>query len=135
MADRDLARLARVAKRRRLQLGLARNKAAVAIGISKDTWARLEAGEPIREMNYAKIDIPLGWAVGSCVAVLEGGEPTEVEVTGEGAISSVATSDLGSEIAKSMAHALVGTTTSLPNEEIRELTAQVLKDLENRGLI
>lgn len=140
MAPRDLDRLARVAKARRLELGLARNKTAAEIGISKDTWKRVEQGQPVREMNYAKIDAALGWAVGSCLLVAEGGHPVPSEPSDdlEGArISTVVEPlgpDAGEEVARAVQVASLGTT-DLSAEEIRELSDRVVEDLRKRGII
>jgi hypothetical protein len=75
MAPSDLPRLATLVKQRRLGLRLARKAAADAAGVSKDTWRRVEEGEPVREMSYAKIEPILKWTPGSCLAILAGGEP------------------------------------------------------------
>lgn len=74
-SPQDLPRLAAHTKQRRLGLHLARLAAAKAADVSKDTWQRVEEGKPVREMNYAKIEPVLGWAPGSCLAILAGGEP------------------------------------------------------------
>nr|WP_206669422.1 helix-turn-helix transcriptional regulator [Streptomyces lavendulae] len=75
MATRDLDRLAKRVKAHRLELYSSRLAAAEAVGVSKDTWQRVEEGLVVREATYAKIDKALGWATGSCVAITEGGEP------------------------------------------------------------
>jgi hypothetical protein len=73
----DLDRLAKLARRRRAELGLAMNDTnAKAANLSKATWQRVEKGLAIRETNYVKIDGLLKWAPGSCIAVLDGGNPT-----------------------------------------------------------
>ncbi|MGW6600536.1 helix-turn-helix domain-containing protein [Streptomyces sp. NPDC055036] len=75
MGTRDLGRLASRVKTYRLELYPSRLAAAGAVGISKDTWRRVEEGLDVRESTYAKIDRTLGWAPGSCVAVAGGGDP------------------------------------------------------------
>jgi hypothetical protein len=79
MASRDLGRLAKRVKAHRLELFSSRLAAANAAGISKDSWQRVEEEEDVRESTYAKIDKALGWAVGSCIAIAEGGEPLLVD--------------------------------------------------------
>jgi DNA-binding XRE family transcriptional regulator len=79
MATRDLDRLAARVKAHRLELFPSRKAAADTAGISKDTWQRVEEGQEVRENTYAKIDRVLGWAIGSCIAITEGGEPTLVD--------------------------------------------------------
>lgn len=80
MTTRDLDRLAKHVKAHRLELYPSRLAAAQAAGISKDTWKRVEEGEPdVREKSYAQIEFALGWATGSCLIVAEGGEPVFVD--------------------------------------------------------
>lgn len=133
---RDLDRLARVATQRRHELGLARNKAAAEIGISKDTWKRLERGEPIREINYGKIDGALGWAIGSCVAVAEGGDPIPIEASGDDAvIAHVPVEGLQGEVQDAVAVAAVVTTPDLTAREIKALSDQIVEELRKRGIL
>ncbi|GGQ83357.1 helix-turn-helix domain-containing protein [Streptomyces flaveolus] len=70
-----LDRLAQTVKRHRMQQYSSRDAAAEAAGITRNTWKRVEEGAEVRESTYAKIDKALGWAIGSCVAVKEGGSP------------------------------------------------------------
>lgn len=137
---RDLDRLARAAKARRLELGLARNKTAAEIGISKHTWKRVEEGQPIRDVLYTKIDAALGWAPGSCILVAEGGDPIPSEPSDdlEGArISTVVEPlgpDAGEEVKRAVQVASLGTT-NLSADEIRALSDRVVEDLRKRGII
>lgn len=133
--DRDLDRLARVATERRLELGLARNKTALEIGISKSTWKRLEQGLPIREMNYAKIEGALQWAVGSCVAVMEGGDPIPIETSSDdGVIAQVPLAGLPDAVRDAVAVATVATTPDITAREIKALSDQVVEELQKRGI-
>ncbi|MGK3107885.1 MULTISPECIES: helix-turn-helix transcriptional regulator [Streptomyces] len=134
--DRDLDRLARIATERRLELGLARNKAAAEIGISKDTWKRLERGEPIREINYRKIDEALGWAAGSCVAVMEGSAPIPIEASNDdGVIAYVPVEGLQGELQDAVGMAALATTPDLTAREIKALSDQVVEELRKRGIL
>lgn len=81
MATRDLGRLAKHVKAHRLELYPSRLAAAQAAGVSKDTWQRVEEGEPVRESTYVKIDRALGWAAGSCFLVAEGGSPVFIDTS------------------------------------------------------
>lgn len=56
-----------------------RKAAADAAGISKDTWRRAEEGLEVWDSKLAQIDKALGWAVTSCIAIAEGGEPVLVD--------------------------------------------------------
>ncbi|OXS35441.1 hypothetical protein [Streptomyces sp. XY006] len=75
MATRDLGRLAKTVKAHRLQQYPSRDAAAEAAGITRNTWKRVEEGQEVRESTYGKVDKALGWAIGSCLAIAEGGEP------------------------------------------------------------
>ncbi|WP_424860473.1 response regulator [Streptomyces sp. MMS24-I29] len=66
-------------KAHRLELYPSRLAAAAAVGISKDTWRRVEEGLDVRESTYARIDRALGWTPGSCAVVAGGGEPVLVD--------------------------------------------------------
>lgn len=137
--DRDYERLAARAGKRRKDLGLALSDAsAKAGGVSKGTWRRVEKGLPIRDTNYQKIDSLLEWAVGSCIGVLDGGEP--VPVDGVGAAPDVQKSPLPPEVLErerleTVQLALIATAKGTPAEEIREMSERVVRDLRERGLV
>jgi len=141
VVDHDFDRLARLARSRRADLGLALNDInAKAAGMSKHTWQRVEKGLPIRETNYVKIDGVLQWAPGSCLNVLKGGEPTPVEELKDPDAASVQKSPLPREILDREALdavqlALIATAKGTPAEEIREMSERVVRDLRERGLI
>jgi hypothetical protein len=137
--DDALKRLAKAARRRRADLGLALNDAnAQAAGTSKGTWQRVEKGQAIRETNYVKIDGLLQWASGSCITVLEGGEPTPAGQISEA--PGVQKSPLPPEVLDAEARdvvqlALIATAKGTSVEEIREMSERVVRDLRERGLI
>ncbi|MFE7077495.1 hypothetical protein ACFU96_46220 [Streptomyces sp. NPDC057620] len=90
MATRDLGRLGKAVKARRVKLFTSRLSAARAAGISKDTWKRVEDGLPVQPGTYSKMEPALKWAFESCEAVTEGGEPLLVEyVTTDGDVTMV----------------------------------------------
>lgn len=139
MAPSDLDRLATAARKRRRELGLALNDVnAKAGGTSKGTWQRVEKGEAIRATNYVKIDRLLHWAPGSCIAVLEGGQPVPVDPSKSE--SGTAISELSPEMHDAEARdviqlAVIATTDGLPSEQIRALSERAVKDLRAAGLI
>lgn len=138
-STRDYERLAAVARRRRADLGLALNdKNAAAGGLSNRTWQRVEKGLEIRETNYVKIDGLLQWAPGSCLKVLEGGEPVPVEDMAEA--PQVQKSPVPQEVIDSQARdvvqlALIATAKGTTAEEIRDMSERVVRDLRERGLL
>lgn len=139
--DHDLERLARAARRRRADLGLAMNDAnAKRAGVSKGTWQRVEKGLPIRETNYVKIDGLLQWAQGSALRVLEGREPVPVSDMADADAASVQKSPIPQEVIDEEARdviqlALIATAKGTTAEEIREMSERVVRDLRERGLI
>jgi hypothetical protein len=139
MAPSDLDRLAAVARKRRRELGLALNdNNAKAGGTSKGTWQRVERGEAIRETNYVKIDGLLQWAPGSCLAVLDGGEPVPADPSAveRGAVISELTPAMHEAQARNVIRlAAVATTSGLSAEEIRALSDRAVRDLREAGLI
>lgn len=98
MATRDLGRLAERVKAHRLALYPSRLAAARAAGVSKDTWQRVEEGVPdVRDTSYAKIDTALGWAIGGCIAIAEGGEPVLIDRPGSNTPTSAPTATIDPE--------------------------------------
>lgn len=137
----DYERLAKAARRRRAELGLALNDAnAQAAGTSKGTWQRVEKGQPLRETNYVKIDGLLKWAPGSCIAVLEGGTPTPALDMTDAAAPDVQKSPvpkevIDEEVRNTVQLALIATAKGTTAEEIRKMSEKVVRDLRERGLI
>ncbi|MFE4333997.1 hypothetical protein ACFRQM_32650 [Streptomyces sp. NPDC056831] len=123
MGTRDLDRLASRVKVRRLELYPSRLTAAGAVGISKDTWRRVEEGLDARELTYAKIDRALGWAPGSCVVVADGGEPVLVDVPhgDQPAPGGSSGADLSSEVVRKATFEAARRT--MPNVAIGDLDA------------
>ena len=137
MAPRDLDALAQAVKTRRIELGLGYKSAAKQAGIAPDTWKRIETGQPVRELSYAKVDPVLQWAPGSCRDVLAGRSPIPVE-TAEGA-PGVSISPLPPEAladAKGVVQlATIATTSGLTSDEIRALSERVIHDLKEKGYL
>jgi hypothetical protein len=139
--NRDHERLAKLAKSRRAELGVALNDDnAKAAGTSKGTWQRVEKGLPIRDTNYVKIDGLLRWAPGSCMQVLDGGDPVLASDVEDPAGSGVQKSPLPREFAVEKARdtirlALIATAKGTSAEEIREMSERAVQDLLEEGLI
>ena len=125
MATRDLARLGARVKAHRVQTYSGRKQAADAGGITKDTWQRIEDGRPARDGSYLGVERALGWAVGSCVVIAEGGEPVLVEATNgtASAFTPTPTGRLSAEVARKVAYQAVRST--MPSTPISEADAFV----------
>lgn len=139
MAPSDLDRLAGAAQKRRRDLGLALNdKNAQAAGTSKGTWQRVEKGLPIRPTNYVKIDGLLQWAPGSCVAILDGGEPIPsrpMDSNPDVVVSDIPPELIDAEARDVIRLVAVATTNGLTSDEIRELSDRVVRELREQGLL
>jgi hypothetical protein len=137
MAPRDLDALAKAVKKRRTDLGLAYKKAAKEAGIAPETWKRIETGLPVRELSYTKVDPVLGWAPGSCAAVLNGNSPVPV-APAEGA-PGVSISPMPPEALAAVKDvvqlAAIATTSGLTADEIRALSEKVVRDLKEKGFL
>lgn len=139
--ERDYERLATLARRRRAELGLALNDVnAKAGGLSNRTWQRVEKGLELRETNYVKVDGLLKWAPGSCLTILDGGEPTPVEEMKDPAASGVQKSAMPQDVIDKQAIetiqlALIATAKGTSAEEIRRMSERAVRDLKERGLI
>lgn len=136
---RDLDRLAKAVKARRLELHPSRLAAAAAAGISKDTWQRVEDGKSVRDGTYAKMESVLRWAAGSCDAIAEGGDPV-VTLSGPdendgSTISRIPAAWLEGEFRKAVQSAAIATTSNLTVREIRDLNEEVMKELRRRGIL
>ncbi|MEU5593077.1 helix-turn-helix transcriptional regulator [Streptomyces sp. NPDC020298] len=126
MTTRDLDRLAKHVKRHRMEQYSSRDAAADAVGITRNTWKRVEEGQNVRESTYSKIDKALGWASGSCIAIAEGGDPVfagGATVSPSGA-PKVLTADEATQMAWDTARA------TLPTAPIGELEAFVVELVE-----
>ncbi|MGW1949947.1 hypothetical protein ACWCRC_37280 [Streptomyces sp. NPDC001940] len=138
-ADRELERLAKLAKRRRQELGIALTDAtAKEAGTSKGTWQRVEKGMSIRDTNYVKIDGALQWAPGSCLSVLEGGAPIPISaVEGEpgAAVAEMDADAINAKATETVQLSLLAVAKDATAEQIRDMSERVVRDLVERGLI
>lgn len=137
-SDEARTRLGPIVRERRLHLGLAYKTAAKLAGMSKETWKKIEDGEIVRAMSYAKVDPILEWAPGSCEAVLAGRQPiaTKASERVPGVeISERPREDIAAEARDVVSLAMIATTSGLTAEEIRALSDRAVRDLQARGLI
>lgn len=139
VSDPGFERLAKLARRRRADLGIALTDAtAKAGGLSKHTWQRVEKGLPIRETNYMKVDGLLEWAPGSCLRILEGGEPVPASGMKEPEAADVQKSPIPQDVVDDEARgvvqlALIATAKGTTAEEIRKISERIVRDLRDQG--
>ncbi|MDX2696027.1 hypothetical protein [Streptomyces ipomoeae] len=140
MATRDLSRLAKTVKTRRLELYPSRLKAAEAAGISKDTWHKVEDGLPVQDKKYTQIDRALRWASGSCLLIAEGGEAVRAEYLESGGdVTMVAhLPDAGldeNDARRLISDVAVATMPGTPVGEVQAFNDQIIEALKERGVI
>ncbi|MEC4016005.1 hypothetical protein [Streptomyces sp. H27-D2] len=137
MASRDMARLARVVKLRRMEIYSSRDVAAKAARMSKDTWQRVEESLPVRPGSCARIDGALRWAIGSCEAILNGGEPIPIEGSAqEGtAISTLPPAEREAKVHQIVTSASLAASDDLTAGQIKNLATRVMEDLKKIGLL
>lgn len=143
MTTRDLSRLAKHVKARRLEVFPSRLVAAQAVGLSKDTWRRVEDGKPVRDATYARIEEALKWAPGSCLEITQGGVPALVDHVGEGDLAAMVVKppvswvgeDPEEVVRKAMANSALVTVPGLPIGDLQVFTDGVVRALRESGLI
>jgi DNA-binding XRE family transcriptional regulator len=138
MATRDLDRLAKRVRTHRMQLFASRKAAADSVGISKDTWKKVEEGDAtVIEMSYAKIDRALGWATGSCEAIAEGGEPLPVEyVESDGDVTMVSKPVVASagDVRNAVTISAMATMPEATMRSVQEQAERIVEELKKLGL-
>lgn len=136
---RDLARLAKAVKTRRVELHPSRLAAAQAAGVSKDTWQRVEEGLSVRDVSYAKMDPALRWVTGSCALIAEGGEPVLADYREDSAggymVSKVPPSLLPEDVRRVVTDSAMATAANLTVREIHDLSDRVVEELRKRGIL
>ncbi|MET9293265.1 helix-turn-helix transcriptional regulator [Streptomyces sp. NPDC003077] len=122
--------------KRRIELGLHKIDAARAAGITITTYNKAEAGEPVRDVTYRKIELVLGWAQGTCRDVLDRAAQISMAESLPALNMSyplTATHDLQTDIENSVQAAAIAVTDNLTAADIRELKRYVIEELRRRG--
>lgn len=122
--------------RRRLELNLSIKRAAGITHMSKDTWIRVEKGQVVQLSTYDRVEETLGWTVGSCRKIFDGGEPIALDSDLDGAteIASVPPGELEAGIRQVVQDAMV-TGTELNASKIRAVNERVIDMLRDRGYL
>ena len=126
-----LHRLAALVAGRRLSLGMDKIDVARAADLTITTYSKIERGESVRDTSYGKLEPVLGWAPRSCLEILNGADHAPL-ITGQAATSLVV-GDLADDIADAVQDAAIHVSDSMTASEIRNLKAQVLQFLRDRG--
>lgn len=64
--------------------------AAIASGLSDQTWKNVEQGRKVSDRTLALVERALGWEPGSVDAILAGCDPTPAEPPGERSLAELA---------------------------------------------
>jgi len=132
-SERDLEALAKAVAERRVELAMPKVEVARAAGITVTTYHQIEAGRPVRDSTYGKIEPVLKWAPGSCRAVLDGDGPVTVEPgPTPGTVFATIPED---DLRKDIVGAVVAVTDDLTAAQIRDLSQRVVEELRKRGKI
>lgn len=131
----DYQHLAQLVRMRRMELGLSITAAAEAAGLAKDTYKRVEAAQPIREVSYAKIDSALGFDSGSCRAVLSGADAVKVVEPQLDLRVHHLRIPPETAVRDAVAAAFIATSSSLTAAEIKALSDRVLEEFKDRGIL
>lgn len=134
-----LQNLAVLVRARRTALGLSVLEAARRApkingkAMSNTTWTNVEEGLSARDTSYVRIDTVLGWAPGSCTAILNGSTaaPLASEVVDGARLSETP----GAEAVRiAVQSAVIATVPELTGTQIKALSDQVVADLQKIGL-
>lgn len=138
MATPDLERLAALVQQRRATLGLDLEPTAASVGMSKDTWKKVEQAKTVRLTSYGKIETALSWAPGSIARILEGRQPVIArgDTSADPApVSQIPKEELERAVGDAVQSAAIRTKGALTAEEILALNERVLQELRDRGIL
>lgn len=130
-----LQRLAEAVTHRRTQLRLTRDACARQAKMSITTWRRVEEGQPVRDITYARVDDVMKWPAGASSLVIEDPDytPTPSEPPRGARVSKV---PLDSEaLRQAIQNATIATAPNLTGAQIRELQERAIAELQRQGLI
>lgn len=106
--------------------------------VTVKTYGRIESGEPVRDTTYGKVDPVLDWASGSCLDVLNGGNPTPIEKSSMPGVvfSPISEGDLVVEqgaLEQAVQDAAVAVGGQLTADGINELKRRVVELVRSRS--
>ncbi|GCD40863.1 helix-turn-helix domain-containing protein [Streptomyces paromomycinus] len=132
-----LQRLADLTTERRIQLGMTKSDLARAAGLTINTYNKVEAARPVRDITYGKIEPVLGWATGACREVLSGAGEAPVTMTSSkhGAPRAVSPEVFQRDIEEAVQAAAITATDNLTTADVRKLKQHVVEELRRRGYL
>ncbi|MFI9304824.1 hypothetical protein ACIG0C_36430 [Kitasatospora aureofaciens] len=103
--------------------------------MSITTWRRVEEGQPVRDITYARVDEVMSWPLGTSTRIIEDPDysPIASEVV-KGARFSKA--PLSSEaLRQAIQNATIATAPELTGAQIQELQERAIEELRRQGLL
>ncbi|MFJ6616636.1 hypothetical protein ACIQOW_03505 [Kitasatospora sp. NPDC091335] len=103
--------------------------------MSITTWRRVEEGQSVRDVTYARVDEVLGWPLGTSARVIDDPDytPMASEVV-KGARFSKA--PLSSDaLRQAIQNATIATAPGLTGAQIQELQERAIEELRRQGLL
>lgn len=92
---------------------------------------RVENGEQVRHSTYDKVEKTLGWTVGSCRKILDGGDAVPVDGAD---FASVPVGALEDEVRNAIQGAMVAAT-DLNASVIRDVNERAIEALRSKGIL
>ena len=137
---RHLQLLAALVKQRRLALGFSsKEKAADACGLSHVPYRNVEAGRPVSDTTYAKIEARFEFISGSCRAVLDGADSVTLldgtELIHGGQIIRPSFEELEDEAKQAITVAVRLTAPDLTHRQTEAMTERAVEELRKRGIL
>jgi hypothetical protein len=137
---RQLKLLAALVTQRRRALGFSsKEKAAEACGLSHVPYRNVEGGRPVSDATYAKIETRFEFEPDSCQAVLDGADSIKLtdgtELIAGGQISRPSFDEMTDALKQAITSAARLTAPNLTLGQTDDLTEQVVKELQRRGIL
>ncbi|MDT9688151.1 hypothetical protein Q5762_07245 [Streptomyces sp. P9(2023)] len=131
----DRLRLAKLVIRRRQELGWHKADAAQQADLTHTTYMRVEKGEAVRDVTYAKIDAAFGWAPGACIAILEGAEEAQPAGEVEAGVRFAPVANMDEVARKAVQDVVIAVMPDVPAGRMAEFSEAVVEMLRERGVI
>lgn len=103
--------------------------------MSITTWRRVEEGQAVRDVTYARVDEALGWQAGTSARVIEDPDFAPAS-SGPSARVRISQVPLDSEaLRQAIQNATIATAPNLTGAQIRELQERAIEELQRQGLL
>lgn len=137
---RHLQLLAALVKQRRVALKFSsKEKAAEACDLSHVPYRNVEAGRPVSDTTYAKIENRFGFVTGSCQAVLDGADSIKLtdgtELIHGGQITRPSLEEMADEVKQAINSVAGLTAPELTHRQTQEMSEAVVAELQRRGIL